>query len=62
MSDVNVIIPKEEYDLIRTKAELFDHFVEVEEISKEDLIKVQTALKGPFMTKSEFLRRHPELN
>ena len=28
-------------------------------ISKEEYIK---AIKGPFLTKAEFLRRHPELN
>lgn len=56
-----VSIPKEEYDELVRKASLFQHFVETEELSKEDIAKIKTALKGPFMTKSEFLKKHPEL-
>ena len=55
------MIPKDEYDLLRHKADLFDHFVEVEELSKEELAQVKKALKGPFLTKSEFLKRHKYL-
>jgi len=57
MSDT-IMIPKEEYDLLKHKADLFDHFVEVEELSKEEIALVKKALKGPFLTKSEFLKRH----
>ncbi len=56
-----VSIPKDEYDELVRKAKLFQHFVETEEISKEDLSKIKAALKGPFMTKFEFLKRHSEL-
>ena len=56
-----VNIPKEEYDELVRKANLFQHFVETEELSKEDMAQIRTALKGPFMTKSEFLKKHPEL-
>jgi len=29
---------------------------------KEELKAIKKALKGPFVTKSEFLKRHPELS
>ena len=56
-----VMIPKKEYDLLKNKAELFDHFVETEELSKEELKTIKNALRGPFLTKSEFLKRHKDL-
>lgn len=55
------MIPKEEYDLLRNKADLFDHFVETEELSDEELADIKKALKGPFLTKAEFLKRHKDL-
>jgi hypothetical protein len=61
MSDASVIIPKEEYDLLRNKASLFDQYIENEELTEEELETVRKALKGPFLTRIEFLRRHPEL-
>ena len=61
MSDSSVIVPKDEYDMLRTKADLFDHYVETEELSEEELSKVKKALKGSLLTKLEFLKRHPEL-
>lgn len=61
MSTTSVIIPKEEYDLLKNKADLFDHFITSEELSKEELVRIKKALKGPFLTKSEFLKRHPHL-
>ncbi|PIY59815.1 hypothetical protein COY95_05075 [Candidatus Woesearchaeota archaeon CG_4_10_14_0_8_um_filter_47_5] len=61
MSDVKVIIPKEEYDLLKNKADFFDHYIETEELSKKELTKIKKAMKGPFMTKSEFLKRHPDV-
>ena len=61
MSDSNVIISKEEYDTIKSKADLFDQFIETEELSKEELAKIKKAMKGPFLTKSEFLKRHSDL-
>ncbi|MBN1968886.1 MAG: hypothetical protein JW870_05930 [Candidatus Delongbacteria bacterium] len=61
MSDSSIMVPKDEYDMLRTKADLFDHYVETEELSKEELSKVKKALKGPLLTKLEFLKRHPEL-
>jgi hypothetical protein len=57
----SVTIPKDEYDLLKKKADLFDHFIETEELSKKELAKVKKALRGPFMTMSEFLKKHPQL-
>ena len=62
MSGASVVIPKDEYDLLRNKAELFDHFVETEDLSKDELAKIEKALKGPFLTKAEFLKRHKDLS
>lgn len=56
-----ITISKEDYDLLKNKAELFDHYVETEELSKEELTGIKKALKGPFLTKSEFLKRHKYL-
>ena len=61
MSDTSVIIPKDEYDLLKAKADLFDKYVETEELSDKELIQIKDSLKGPFLTKSEFLKRHPHL-
>ena len=61
MSDSTVIIPKEEYDLLKSKAVLFDQYIENEELSSNELASIRKAMKGPFLTKAGFLRRHPEL-
>ena len=61
MAEAGVMISKDEYALLRQKADLFDHMVEVEELSEDELAKVKSALKGPFMTKSEFLKKNPDL-
>ncbi len=61
MSTTSVIIPKEESDLLKNKADLFDHFITSEELGKEELVKIKKAMKGPFLTKPEFLKRHPHL-
>jgi hypothetical protein len=60
MSDA-VTLSKDEYDLLKQKADLFDHFVETEELSTKELARIQQALKGPFLTESEFIKNHPEL-
>ena len=57
-----VVIPKQEYDDLRVKAELFEHYVQTEEINGRELSRIKRALKGPFIAQSEFLRRHPSLN
>ena len=57
-----IMIPKEEYDLLKSKADLFDYFVETEELSKEELDSIKKSLKGPLITKSEFLKRHKYLS
>ena len=57
-----VTLPKKEYDILRNKADLFDHFVETEELSNEELLNIKNALSGPLLTKSEFLRRHKDLD
>ena len=61
MSDSSVMIPKDEYDMLKSKADLFDRFVETEELSKDEISAINKALKGNLLTKSEFLKRHPEL-
>ncbi|MFH0876230.1 MAG: hypothetical protein V1859_09910 [archaeon] len=61
MSDTSVMVPKDEYDMLRAKAELFDHFVETEDLNEEELKSIKKALKGPFMSKFEFLKKHPQL-
>jgi len=58
----SIAIPKDEYDLLKHKAELFDHFIETEELSEAELDKIKKAMKGPFLTKSTFLKKHPELS
>ncbi|MBD3259501.1 hypothetical protein GF371_02610 [Candidatus Woesearchaeota archaeon] len=60
--NTTVSIPKDEYDELVKKAVLFDHYIETEELTAEELKKVKEALKGPFLTKEEFLKRHPELS
>jgi hypothetical protein len=58
----SIAIPKDEYDLLKHKADLFDRFIETEELSKEELDKIKKAMKGPFLTKSAFLKKHSDLN
>ena len=62
MGEASVIIPKDEYDLLKSKADMFDHYLENEELDEEELSQLKKALKGPFLTKAEFLKRHPELD
>ena len=57
----SVCTPKAEYDDLIMKATLFDHYVETEELTSEELSGLKEALKGNFITKAEFLKRHPEL-
>jgi len=56
-----ISIPREEYEVLKTKSDLFDHFVEVEGLDKKELTQIKKALKGPFLSKAEFLKRHKEL-
>lgn len=62
MSEAEIMIPKEEYDLLKHKADLFDHFVETEDLTEEEIAKINKAMLGPFLTKSEFLKKHPHLS
>ncbi len=55
-------ITMDEYEELLKKANLFDHYIETEELTKEEIKAVNEALKGPFMSKKEFLKRHPELS
>jgi hypothetical protein len=57
----SVVIPKDEYDVLKKKAEFFDQYLETEDLSSEEIAKVKDALKGPFLTKAEFLKRHQDL-
>lgn len=56
------MVSKDEYEHLKIKADLFDHYVETEEITKEENKAIKRALKGPFLTKSEFLKRHKNLS
>ncbi len=62
MGETSVILPKDEFDVLVRKATLFDRYVETEELSKKELKQIKRALKGPFISKAEFLKRHPELS
>ncbi len=62
MAGASITVPLEEYELIRKKAELFDQFVESDALSKAELARIKKALKGPFLTKPEFLKRFPHLS
>ena len=57
-----ISIPKEEYDELVKKASLFDHYIETEELNEAELKRIKKAMKWPFLTKAEFLKKHPELN
>lgn len=57
-----ISLPKTEYDFLRMKADLFDRYIETEELTRAELVKIKKSMKGPFLSKAEFLRRHPDLN
>ncbi|MFH1455802.1 MAG: hypothetical protein ABIF40_02530 [archaeon] len=59
--DGTVTIPTEEYNELLEKAKQWEEHFETEELTKEELKEIEEARKGPFMTKEEFLKRHPEL-
>ncbi len=61
MSNSSVMIPKSEYDTLRQKADLFDKYIETEELDEKELLLIKKALQGPLITKSEFLNRNPDL-
>ena len=61
MTETSIRISRDEYNMLKKKADLFDHFVETEELSSKELQKIERAMRGPFMAKSEFLKRHPEI-
>lgn len=54
-------LSKEEYDLLKYKANIFDYYIETEELTKQELSKIRTALKSKTLSKDEFLKYHPEL-
>ena len=56
-----ISVSKEEYDVLVQKASLFDQYIETDELTAQELAQVRKALKGPFLSKAEFLKRHPEL-
>ena len=58
----SITVPKEEYDFLKRKAELFDRFVESGELTKGELAQIKKSLEGPFLSKAEFLKRHPYLS
>lgn len=57
-----VTLPKDEFDVIANKARLFEHYVETEELPATELKQIKKALKGPFLSKKTFLKKHPELS
>ena len=58
----SITLPTQEYEELVRKATLFDHYLETEELTDEELRLIEEAMKGPFLTKAEFLKRHPELS
>lgn len=62
MSDAGVFIPKDEYDALKAKADVFDHYIETEQLTPKELAQIKKALKGPFLSKEEFLKKHTKLN
>ena len=60
MSD-SITLPREQFELLKRKAELFDHYVETEECSAEELQRIHDALNGPFLSEAEFRKRNPNL-
>lgn len=56
-----ITISKKKFEELQKKAQLFDSYVANEEISKEELAAIKEALKGPFLSKEDFLAQHPHL-
>ena len=56
-----ISLSMDEYEELLRKASFFDHYIETEELTKDELKAIKEALKGSFMTKKEFLKKHPEL-
>lgn len=56
-----ITIPQDEYNLLKNKAELFDHYVETEELKDDELARIKLALKGNFYSKEDFLKKHKYL-
>ena len=54
-------IEKGEYEELVRKAHLFDHFIEVEALTQDELKQIRKALKTHRVSESEFLGRHPDL-
>ncbi len=61
MTSDTISIPRKEYESLRKKATLFEHFVESEKLTKEELESIQKALNGQTFSKSEFLKKHADL-
>jgi hypothetical protein len=59
--NTTISIPKDEYDTLKNKASLFDHYIETEELSASELKNIKKALNGKLLTRTEFLKRHTEL-
>lgn len=57
----SMILSKKEYAVLKYKADMFDQYIETEELSEKELNEINNALKGNFLTKAEFLKRHQEL-
>jgi len=56
-----ITIKKKDYLELKEKAEMFDRYIETEELSDEESKQIKKAMKGPFISEEEFLKRHPEL-
>ena len=56
-----ITIKKKDYLELKEKAEMFDRYIETEELSDEEIKQMKKAMKGPFLREEEFLKRHPEL-
>lgn len=55
------MMPREEFEIMKRKADLYDNMMDDEELTPEELAQVENATKKTFMTYEDFLKKHPEL-
>lgn len=60
-SSENISIPKEEYETLVHKSAIYDQIVESEELTKEEIERLEQARLGKSLTEEEFKKKHPEL-
>lgn len=57
----SISIPKKEYEILIYKSAMYDEIVESEELTQEEIKRLEEARMGKSLTEKEFLKRHPEL-